>query len=74
MRALTAEGVRIAAAARTASPELKETGAVLLAADLSTPEGPAEMIGRAAAELGEIDLLVNNVGGGDGARPWPAAS
>ncbi|MFB4263540.1 oxidoreductase [Nonomuraea sp. GTA35] len=65
VRALTAEGVRVAAAARTASPELKETGAVILTADLSTPEGPAGMIDRATAELGEIDLLVNNVGGGD---------
>ncbi|MFD0476947.1 SDR family oxidoreductase [Nonomuraea thailandensis] len=65
MRALTAEGVRVAAAARTTSPALEETGAVILTADLSTPEGPAEVIGRAAAELGGIDLLVNNVGGGD---------
>ncbi|MCK2212261.1 SDR family oxidoreductase [Actinomadura sp. ATCC 31491] len=66
VRALAAEGVRVVAAARTVSPELKETGAIALTADLSTPDGPGAMIERALAELGELDLLVNNVGGGDG--------
>ncbi|GAA3133594.1 SDR family oxidoreductase [Planomonospora alba] len=66
VRALTAEGVRVAAAARTIPPALRETGAITLQADLSTPDGPAELIGRAVAELGGLDLLVNNVGGGDG--------
>ena len=68
VRTLTAEGMRVAAAARTISPELKETGAFAVAADLATPQGPGEVIEAALAELGEIDLLVNNVGGGD-ARP-----
>ncbi|MGN9841930.1 SDR family NAD(P)-dependent oxidoreductase [Nonomuraea sp. H19] len=66
VRALAGEGMRVVAAARTISPELKETGAITVAADLSTAHGPAELIDRALAELGEIDLLVNNVGGGDG--------
>ncbi|MEC3981920.1 SDR family NAD(P)-dependent oxidoreductase [Amycolatopsis sp. H20-H5] len=39
-----------------------------LAVDLSTPDGPARLIEYAEAELGGIDLLVNNAGGG-GARP-----
>ncbi|MGR6920648.1 SDR family oxidoreductase [[Actinomadura] parvosata] len=65
VRALVAEGMRVAAASRTVTPELKETGAVVLTADLSTPEGPAEVIERATAELGGLDVLVNNVGGGD---------
>jgi NAD(P)-dependent dehydrogenase (short-subunit alcohol dehydrogenase family) len=70
VRALRDEGVRVVAAARTITPELKETGATALAADLSTPDGPAALIERALAELGELDLLVNNVGGGDmGDRP-----
>ncbi|MFB4274072.1 MULTISPECIES: SDR family oxidoreductase [unclassified Nonomuraea] len=67
VRALTGEGMRVVAASRTISPALKETGATLVTADLSTAHGPEELIGRALAELGEIDLLVNNVGGGDSA-------
>ncbi|MDP9861091.1 MULTISPECIES: SDR family oxidoreductase [Streptosporangium] len=63
--ALTAEGMRVVAGARTVSPELKETGATAVPVDLSTQEGPALLVGEALAELGEIDLLVNNVGGGD---------
>jgi NAD(P)-dependent dehydrogenase (short-subunit alcohol dehydrogenase family) len=65
VRALAGEGMRVLAAARTTPPALKETGAITVAADLSTARGPAEVIERALAELGEIDLLVNNVGGGD---------
>jgi NAD(P)-dependent dehydrogenase (short-subunit alcohol dehydrogenase family) len=64
--ALAGEGVRVVAAARTISPALKETGASVVTADLSTAAGPADLVERALAELGEIDLLVNNVGGGDG--------
>ncbi|GAA2390046.1 SDR family oxidoreductase [Nonomuraea africana] len=66
VKALTGEGMRVVAAARTISPALKESGASVVAADLSTAQGPAELIDQALAELGEIDLLVNNVGGGDG--------
>ncbi|MFD1546382.1 SDR family oxidoreductase [Nonomuraea guangzhouensis] len=64
--ALRAEGMRVVAGSRTISPELKETGATAVAVDLSAAGGPAELIGTALAELGELDLLVNNVGGGDG--------
>jgi NAD(P)-dependent dehydrogenase (short-subunit alcohol dehydrogenase family) len=64
--ALIGEGMRVVAGARTVPAELTATGAICVPADLSTPEGPAELVARAAGELGGIDLLVNNVGGGDG--------
>ncbi|HEY3504553.1 MAG TPA: SDR family oxidoreductase [Actinocatenispora sp.] len=63
--ALRAEGMRVVGAARTASPELAATGAEAVVADLSTADGAARAVERALAELGEIDVLVNNVGGGD---------
>ncbi|MGV9296507.1 SDR family oxidoreductase [Amycolatopsis sp. NPDC003676] len=63
--ALIGEGMRVVAAARTITPELKETGAVPMSVDLSTPDGPGRLIDQAVAELGGLDVLVNNVGGGD---------
>ncbi|MFB4320185.1 SDR family oxidoreductase [Actinomadura sp. 21ATH] len=66
VEALVAEGVRVVAAARTATPELEKTGATVVPADLSAPDAPGRLIETALAELGELDLLVNNVGGGDG--------
>ncbi|MBO2465308.1 SDR family oxidoreductase [Actinomadura violacea] len=66
VEALTAEGMRVVAASRTITPALKETGATTIAADLSAPGAPARLIETALAELGGIDVLVNNVGGGDG--------
>ncbi|MEV5014280.1 oxidoreductase [Streptomyces sp. NPDC053780] len=63
--ALIGEGMRVLAAARTITPELQATGALSVSIDLSTPEGPARLIERADAELGRLDVLVNNVGGGD---------
>jgi NAD(P)-dependent dehydrogenase (short-subunit alcohol dehydrogenase family) len=65
VQTLTAEGVRVVAAARTITPELKETGALAIPVDLLTPDAPAQLIDRATTELGDLDLLVNNVGGGD---------
>ncbi|MEV4222808.1 SDR family oxidoreductase [Nonomuraea sp. NPDC049725] len=66
VRTLREEGMRVVAGARTITPELIATGATGVSVDLSTPAGPGELVERALAELGEIDLLVNNVGGGDG--------
>ncbi|URM97288.1 SDR family oxidoreductase [Actinomadura madurae] len=66
VRALTAEGMRVVAASRTAPPEPAETGAINVAVDLADPGGPARLIETALAELGGVDVLVNNVGGGDG--------
>ncbi|MCZ0997510.1 oxidoreductase [Streptomyces mirabilis] len=65
VRTLIDEGVRVVGAARTITPELKKTGAHAVSADLSTAEGVSALIDSALAELGGIDLLVNNVGGGD---------
>ncbi|MGW0814214.1 oxidoreductase [Streptomyces viridiviolaceus] len=69
VRTLTDEGVRVIGAARTITPELKETGALTVSADLSTAEGVAALMDRALAEWGGVDLLVNNVGGGDDVEP-----
>lgn len=65
VQALTAEGVRVVGAARTITPELKETGAYTVSADLGTAAGVTALFDAALAELGGIDLLVNNVGGGE---------
>ncbi|MFF0528372.1 oxidoreductase [Nocardia amikacinitolerans] len=65
VRRLTAEGVRVVGAARKPTAELEATGAVPVTVDLAAAEGADELVARATAELGGIDLLVNNVGGGD---------
>jgi putative oxidoreductase len=65
VQALINEGVQVVGAARTITPELQETGAHAVSADLSTADGVAALIDSALTELGGIDLLVNNVGGGD---------
>ncbi|MCB5181608.1 oxidoreductase [Streptomyces antimicrobicus] len=65
VRLLREEGVRVVGAARTVTPELAASGAVAVAADLSTAAGVADLARAARAELGGVDLLVNNVGGGD---------
>jgi NAD(P)-dependent dehydrogenase (short-subunit alcohol dehydrogenase family) len=67
-RALTTEGVRVLGAARTITPELDDVAVATVAADLSTAEGAAAVVDGAIAELGGIDVLVNNVGAGDADR------
>lgn len=62
---LLEEGMRVIAGSRTVPPELAESGAIAMQVDLSAAEGPLQLVERALTELGEIDLLVNNVGGGD---------
>jgi NAD(P)-dependent dehydrogenase (short-subunit alcohol dehydrogenase family) len=64
VRALTAEGVKVAAVARTTNADLDETGAIVVTADLSTADGVRTGIGSALDALGDLDILVNNVGGG----------
>ena len=63
--ALAAEGARVVAGARETSEELTELvdgGDVReVSVDLSTAEGPVELV-EAALEGGPIDVLVNNVG------------
>ncbi|MFE1318220.1 SDR family oxidoreductase [Kitasatospora phosalacinea] len=64
-RALAAEGVKVVGATRTATPELAEVATAVAVADLGTAQGAAEAVRQALEALGGIDLLVNNVGGGD---------
>ncbi|MFD0575848.1 SDR family NAD(P)-dependent oxidoreductase [Dactylosporangium darangshiense] len=65
-RALAEEGVTVVAGARTSGPELSELaarGAVhVVAADLSTPDGPGRLVDAAVSVGGGLDILVNNVG------------
>lgn len=65
VHALRDEGVAVVGAARTITPELLASGAVPVAVDLSTEVGATLLIDRALAELGGVDLVVNNVGGGE---------
>lgn len=65
--ALAAGGVRVVAAARTITRELEDIGAIAVPVDLATPDGPARLVEQAVDRLGgDLDILVNNVGGGDG--------
>jgi NAD(P)-dependent dehydrogenase (short-subunit alcohol dehydrogenase family) len=60
VRALAAEGATVVAGARTRGDLLADIEFV--AADLASPDGPAELV-EAARRGGPIDILVNNVGG-----------
>ena len=64
-RALADEGARVVGGARTVSDTLREVTPHTLAVNLSTPAGGAELVDFALAELGGIDILVNNVGAPD---------
>lgn len=66
VRALVAEGARVVAGARTPGPELEALGDKVLpvALDLATPEGPGELVARAAEAFGGVDVLVNCLGWG----------
>jgi NAD(P)-dependent dehydrogenase (short-subunit alcohol dehydrogenase family) len=64
--ALAESGYAVVASSRdprAVRAELADSFPVLaVAADLATPDGPAEVIRQALAKWGRIDLLVNNVG------------
>jgi len=64
-QALTDEGARVVGGSRTISPELEKATVAAVSADLGTKEGVTTLIDTALRELGGIDILVNNVGGGD---------
>ncbi|MFJ6676172.1 SDR family NAD(P)-dependent oxidoreductase [Actinosynnema sp. NPDC091369] len=61
-RALAAEGVTVVGGARNISAELKDITPHTLAVNLSTPSGAGELVDFALAEVGGIDILVNNLG------------
>lgn len=65
VQGLVAEGAKVVAGARSSSPEIDDlvaSGSVIFQpVDLSTPDGPATLVAR-AADLGGLDILVNNVG------------
>jgi len=65
VRGLLDEGARVVAASRTESLELRELAGELVhvAADLTDPGAPAQVVERAVAAFGGLDLLVNNAGG-----------
>jgi NAD(P)-dependent dehydrogenase (short-subunit alcohol dehydrogenase family) len=65
VRLLIDEGMHVVSGSRTITAELKETGALAVTGDLSTPEGPKRLIDAAITQYGGIDVLVNNVGLGD---------
>src|SRR5512134_1676446 len=78
---LAREGARVAVGARGAEALEETLGALeaagpgphlAVAADLVTAAGVDGLVGRAVAELGGVDLLVNNLGG-SGARTFEAA-
>ncbi|GLZ01266.1 SDR family NAD(P)-dependent oxidoreductase [Actinoplanes sp. NPDC051470] len=62
VKAFLAEGATVVAVARHSTPELDATEATFIAADLSDPDGPRQMVRAAGPHL---DVLVNNVGGGN---------
>lgn len=65
VRVFLAEGASVTAVSRRRTPELDATTATFVAADLSSPNGPREMIDAVLAAVPRLDVLVNNAGGGD---------
>ncbi|HEY2213885.1 MAG TPA: oxidoreductase [Acidimicrobiales bacterium] len=65
-QALADEGVSVAAGARSSSDELSQLAAAgrvrPVLADLSSMDGPGQLVQEAVATFGRLDLLVNNVG------------
>src|SRR5215210_6654081 len=59
-RLLIAEGARVVTSGRREAPAIGE--ALHVRTDLSSPEAPAALVDAAVAELGGLDVLVNNVG------------
>jgi short-subunit dehydrogenase len=78
-RELAARGAALAVAARREgllrelAGEIEREGGsrpAVLASDLSKRGAAAELARRATAELGRVDVLVNNAGGGVGGTQW----
>ena len=64
-RALVAAGARVVGAARTSSADLISSGAHSIRVDLTTPDGAADLVHAAIADLGDLDIVVNCAGGGN---------
>ena len=60
IRLLAAEGARAVSSGRSHAPNAGE--ALHVAADLSAPDAPAQLIDAATHAFGRVDVLVNNVG------------
>ena len=60
VRLLVDEGGRVVTSGRSHAPNVGE--ALHVAADLSAPDAPAELIDAATEAFGAVDVLVNNVG------------
>lgn len=66
VKALLAEGARVAGASRSGAGGAAPDARVDIQADLSAPSGPAEAVAAAVAALGGLDGLVVNTGGPPG--------
>jgi NAD(P)-dependent dehydrogenase (short-subunit alcohol dehydrogenase family) len=64
VEALVSAGADVLGGARTITEALRAATPHVFEVDLATPPGPRLLVERALAELGAIDVLVNNVGGG----------
>jgi NAD(P)-dependent dehydrogenase (short-subunit alcohol dehydrogenase family) len=62
VRALADEGARVVAGARTTKNLEGIAGVTGVAVDLSKPESPAQLVQRAIADHGRVDVLINNMG------------
>ena len=62
--ALTKAGYRVIGTSRSAKPDEVRDGIRLIACDVTSDESVAAAVALAHAELGQIDLLVNNAGFG----------
>jgi len=61
-RALLDEGASVVAGSRTIASLLDIPRVTAVALDLTTPEGPAELVRQALEKHGRVDVLVNNMG------------
>jgi len=67
VRRFVAGGATVLTASRTPPPQ--DTGAVFIAADLSTREGVAELGRRVVDHVGGVDVLVDNAGAASAPAP-----
>jgi NAD(P)-dependent dehydrogenase (short-subunit alcohol dehydrogenase family) len=65
VKALLAEGARVAAVSRNEAPELRELRGELVhvPVDLTKPDAPIRAVDRTVDTFGGLDILVNNAGG-----------